>query len=253
MLNEEQIARHRMLYCVPVYLQELGYPARHQGTLKELGARAIQTYNNGLKVVEPWAAWRGLAGYLASVEFARHSVQSLPLGEGLTLQHETKACYHIAAVVFFAQALADNLATWLAKNIPLPISGGDCNFLKKPFRKEFTRHLRGPGTDFLDVHDKYLKEVEKYRQIWIHQHAGGGVLLASEDPWLPNSQKMIGVPIDPAFAFDAPRGLERAEKIAAANGGRYLYGAVEFADRITDGAAKLFFSTLQMALDHLAS
>jgi len=192
-----------------------------------------------------------MAGYLSCVEFARNNVHALPKGHSLTLEAETPAQYHTVSVVLFGQALADNLAVWLAEQLPLAVSGGDQNVLKKPFRKEFTKKLKASATDFLRRHDKYLNELNVYRQIWIHRHHGGGVLLSTEAPHDFNAEKMVGVPIDPTFDHHASDRQQRAEGVAKAHAGRYLYDASEFADLIANGSVALFFDVLQLSFTHI--
>ena len=251
MMSSDEVERIRKRYCIPVYLQKLRYQERYGADLDELSSRATQLHPEGITVLLPWIRWEEIAGYLGCVEYARNMIRDLPTGHSLTLEQETPAQYHTVGVVLFSQALADNLAVWLAEQLPLGISGGDQNFLKKPFRKEFTKKLKGSATDFLARHDDYLNELNEYRQTWIHRHAGGGVLVSTEAPDDPSAQKSVGVPIDPAFSHHYGDAQQRAERIARTNGGRYLYEAAEFADRIANGGIELFFDVLRLSFAHV--
>ena len=246
----ENVERLRVSFVVPVYLQKLDY--RENPMFGELALRATAPHPQGIKVILPWIRWKGFAGYLSCVEFARHHLGRMPCGQALTLNEETPAQYHVVGIVLFAQALADNLAVWLAEQLRLHVSGGDQNFLQKAFRKAFENSLKQEATTFLQKHGPYLRELNRYRQVWVHRHAGGGVLMSDGPPDLPTSHKHVAIPIDPVFDHFAVDAHTKAEGIAKTHGGRYLYEAAEFADRVAAGAKELFFDVLRLSLNKIA-
>jgi len=246
----EDVERLRVSFVVPVYLQGLDY--RENPMFGELALRATAPHPGGLKVVLPWIRWKGFAGYLSCVEFARHQLRGIPRGQALTLNEETPARYHAVGIVLLAQALADNLAVWLSEQLHLRAAGGEQSFLRQAFRKAFTTRLGGGAANLLQKHEPYLNELNTYRQVWVHRHAGGGVLMSDDCPDLPTSHKFVGIPIDPAFDHFAADAHTRAEGTARAHGGRYLYEAAEFADRIATGVRNLFFDVLRLSLDNIA-
>jgi hypothetical protein len=100
-------------------------------------------------------------------------------------------------------------------------------------------------------HIAFIKEVNRYRQVWIHTLAGGAIPIVDDDPFLKpqSANKFLGVPIDPAINPDEESYTDRAKQCATKNNGRYVYILSEFTNRILDGATRFYLGWLRFALD----
>jgi len=201
-----------------------------------------------VQIQQPWIHWRGLFEYLACVEMARENLRALPRNADLEITHGTAAKYHSVALVFMAQALMDNLAVWLTSFLGLPIKGGDRQLFSVQFRRQLNK--KAPeASEMLKRHDAYLREVNKYRQIWIHTLSGGAVLWSDTSPFTdPAARKQVAVPIDPSINVLSESYRNRVKKCAERHG-RYLYPICEFADRMADGANATVLDVLRFSLE----
>jgi hypothetical protein len=248
-------------YFLPVELQKLGWKddllfhRLAQRGLKPVGLDPSDPSIVTVQQVPPWIRWRGIATYLACVEFANKQAYTLPTGAELNILHATPGQYYSASIVFFARALADNISAWLCDAFSLSIKGADRSFLTNGFKSRLTRK-QPQAKALLDKYDPFIRRIDSYRQAWIHNLAGGSfpIYEGDEDPFV-NPQapsKWLGVPLDPAICVDEESYAERARKCIEKNG-RYLCPIDEFTREITMGCRDLFREWLAFSLDYLST
>jgi hypothetical protein len=239
----------RVALFVPVELQRRGYQ-RHQ-IFQELSDRAFEPIPQGVRQIQPWCRWQGLSQYLDCIAFADRSAREIPADRALGLEHVTPGRFCSVGAIFFAQALADNVAVWLCDAMNLPIDGGERNFRFKPFRRELK--IKEPASaEQLLKHQAFIDEINRYRQVWIHTISGGAIPSSDVDPFQnPNAKKFLGVPLDPAIQPDQSNYLKRAEQCAKRNNGRYLEEIGVFTERVFRGASEFYLGWLRFALDYI--
>jgi len=235
-------------FFVPVELQRRGF--QHKPIFAELAGRGFALVNAGAVLVQPWCRWHGISTYLDCVAYADRSARSLPQGKDLNLTHVTPGRFYSAAIVFFAQAMLDNIAVWLCDALPLSVKGGDRHFLSSQFTRELKKK-QGSSHALLEKHKAFVKEVNTYRQVWIHTLAGGAMPITDTNPFINpgTDDKFLRVPIDPAIQIGDENYQERIGQCAARNGGRYLYEISEFTGRIFESASTFYLDWLRFALD----
>jgi hypothetical protein len=221
---------------------------------QELADRAWETASGGVKQIQPWCRWQGLSEYLDCVAFADRMATEIPTGRALDLTHVTPGRFYSVAIVFFAQALIDNLAVWLCDASSLPVSGGDRHFLSRRFKRELAKKWAHAAA-VLTKHESFLEDTNKYRQVWIHTISGGAVPSADVNPFeYPDTeQKFLGVPIDPAVQPHLGDYSKRAEECARKNDGRYLYPIGDFTLRLFEATTALYMDWLRFSLDHITA
>jgi len=192
--QDEQLNGLRIALFVPVELQRRGFLKRQ--IFLDLAARAFESVPQGVRQIQPWCRWQGLSQYLDCVAFADRSARELPGASALDLQHVTPGRFYSVSIIFFAQALIDNVAVWPCEAISLPVAGGARHFLSVPFRRELARKLPPAGAE-LAKHDTFLEEINKYRQVWIHTISGGAIPTSDVSPfeYPENARKFLGVPL----------------------------------------------------------
>jgi hypothetical protein len=183
------------------------------------------------------------------VELARIRLKSLPVGRSIGSDHCQSARFDSLALVFFAQATLDQIAVWLKRELKLKLNGKHTQLDKS----EFLSSLAGSGQLGRDVADRirpnhdFLKELQKFRQIWIHSLAGGAAPFTDKAPDQGGVPE-IKVPIDPDVCTGPHNGfVDRVESCRDQHGGRWLYPISEFADRFSNGAKSVSLSILDSA------
>jgi hypothetical protein len=243
--------RLRISYFVPVELQRRGF---HQNpAFSELAQRAFQSVDTGkIQLVHPWCRWHGLSTYLDCVAYAERSAKTIPNGRDLTLEHVTPGQFYSASIIVFAQALTDNIAVWLCDALSLPVRGGERHFLSSQFQRELKKKEPSSAA-VLTAHQLFVKEVNAYRQVWIHTIAGGALPTAAVNPFEQpqTDDKFLGIPIDPAIHPDEKNYLKRVEACASAHDGQYLYKIGDFATRIFNGASEFYLDWLRFSLQYI--
>jgi hypothetical protein len=244
---DEERLRLATSHFVPVELQRRGLQS--EPIFSEVAQRAFHPIPDGLQLVQPWYGWRGISTYQDCVAYADRAARELPTGRSLNLTHVTPGQFYSASIIFFAQALIDNIADWLSDAVPLQTRGGERNFRKGSFKRELKRRL--PGADEVLVRQHlFVEEINARRQVWIHTLAGGALPVADGNPFddPDTAEKRLGVPIDPGINPDEENYLRRVEACANANGGRYLYDLAEFTDKVFSGAKSFYSDWLRTAL-----
>src|SRR5579872_5187118 len=243
--------RLRVAPFVPVELQRHGFIDFE--IFKELANRAYAPIPGGFKQVQPWCRWQGLSQYLDCVAFADRVARELPTGRDLDLTHVTPGRFYSVGIIFFTQALIDNVAMWLCDAVSLPVSGGDRHFRSHRFTRELIRRLP-PARTTLDEHRSFVEETNGYRQVWIHTIGGGAIPTSDVNPFLypETDQKFLGVPLDPAIQPDQENYRQRAEQCARKNGGRYLREIGTFTHNLFERSREFYLGWLRVALDHIA-
>jgi hypothetical protein len=232
-------------FAVPTNLQDLGYLKMPR--FQELARRAFERLDfSSVRFREPWIHWSGLGEYLGCVHMARENLKALPTGSDITYVHKIPAKYHSVSLVFFAQALLDNMAVWLTLFLGLPIKGGERQLLSTRFAKEL-RKMAPAAQQIVEQHRDFIEELDSYRQVWIHTFPGGAVLWGEEGA-MPDASSAIGVPVDPALNPFGKSYQKRLQKCVDSHG-RNLYSVSQFADRITEGVTQIFMEVLDFALD----
>jgi hypothetical protein len=249
--EDENLDKLRIALFVPPELQRRGFQNRQ--IFSDLAACAFEPLPRGLKQIQPWCRWQGLSQYLDCVAFADRSAKEIPTDSALSLEHVTQGRFYSVSIVFFTQALFDNVAVWLCGAMALPISGGDRHFLASPFTEALTRK-RAVAAEELSKHDAFVKYVNKYRQVWVHTISGGAIAISDRNPFqYPDSaRKFLGVPRDPAIQPDQDSYMKRVEKCAKQNNGEYLNEIGDFTGRVFEGAAAFYLGWLRFALDHVS-
>lgn len=248
--RDDALNRLRIAPFVPVELQRRGFMNRKVFT--DLADRAFERVPEGLKQVQPWCRWQGLSQYLDCVAFADRAARELPTGSALDLTHITPGRFYSVAIVFFTQALIDNVAVWLCDAVSLPVAGGNRHFLCKSFTRKLGRKLP-PAIVEIERHCAFVAETNKYRQLWIHTISGGAIPTSDVDPFRcpATPQKSLGVPRDPAIQPDQMNYLKRAEECGMENDGHYLYEIGDFTNRVFGAASEFYLGWLRLALDHI--
>jgi hypothetical protein len=227
---------------LPPYLRSLGYES-------ESAIQLLRTVNvdSSARVTPSWISWRGIFEYLSCVEYARAVLLSLPSGGQIGGDVAVPARFAAAALVFFAQATLDNIAGWLTNELSLAIKGSHRQLHKNNFKSALSSAHGGKQiVEVIGRHSNFLKDLERFRQAWIHSLAGGANLYADRPPDQGGIAE-IAVPMDPAIDSFAPNQgyLRRIEACRERNSGRWLYPIAEFANRFGDG-------TKMVCLDLLA-
>lgn len=235
-------------FFVPVELQRRGF--QHKAIFSELTDRGFAPTAGGSQLIQPWCRWHGISTYLDCVAYADRVVKALPDGKDLNLGHVTPGRFYSAGVIFFAQAMLDNIAVWFCDALPLSVKGGDRHFLSSQFTRELKKKEKSSHA-LLENHKAFVKEVNNYRQVWIHTLAGGAMPVAGTDPFTnpDTADKFLGVPMDPAIHIDDENYRKRIETCAAKNGGEYLYKIGEFTGIIFESASTFYLDWLRFALD----
>ncbi len=236
---------------MPVELQRRGLSSLE--IFAELADRAFEPEREGFKQVQPWCRWQGLSQYLDCVAFADRAARELPTGQLLDLTHVTPGRFYSVGIIFFTQALIDNVAVWLCDAASLPVSGGDRHFLSTRLIRELIRKLP-PARAELERHSAFVAETNRYRQVWIHTISGGAIPTSNLNPFEQHpgsAQKFLGVPLDPAIQPDQGNYLKRAEECAMKNDGRYLDQIGSFTERLFEGTKQFYLGWLRLALDHI--
>ena len=249
-LSDDEGRRLRIAHFVPVELQRLGF--QHNAIFSELADRGLKPITDGARQVQPWCRWRGTSTYLDCVAFADRSAKAIPTGKDLNLEHVTPGQFYSASVIFFGQALLDNIAVWLCEALPLSVRGGERHFLSTQFKRELKK--REPSSaGIIAAHEPFVKEVNTYRQVWIHSLAGGAMPISDISPFEnpETANKYLGVPIEPAINFDQKNYLKRIEQCAMRHAGHYLYRIGDFTGRIFNAASVFYLDWLRFALDHI--
>ena len=219
---------------IPPYLQDLGYG--NFAELIALGRVAVAETSTSVEIESRWASWRGILEYMACVEFARNSLRDLPVGRAIETIHARSARYHSASLIFFAQATLDNIAVWLSRTYALGIKGSNCALHKSKFLKA-VRALDNDLAEVLASHSSFLGELERFRRRWIHQLSGGARVFSDRTPMDSEAQPTIMIAMDPEIDLDrhGSEYVQQVERCRQANGGKWFYGVVEFADKFADG------------------
>ena len=246
--NDED--RFRRAPFVPVELQRRGFE-RH-AIFSELATRAFESVPGGVRQVQPWCRWQGLSQYLDCIAFADRASRDLPTGPALNLSHVTPGRFFSVGTIFFTQALFDNVAVWLCDATSLSVGGGDRHFLSRPFQNELVRKYSSAQTE-LTKHEHFVKEVNKYRQVWVHTISGGAIPIADDNPFEnpETARKFLGVPFDPAIQPDQENYMERAQRCAAQNNGNYLHHLGDFTKRVFESTTDFYLGWLRFALDNV--
>jgi hypothetical protein len=109
---------------------------------------------------------------------------------------------------------------WLCDDLPLPVRGGERHFLSSQFSRELKKKEHS-STVVLAAYELFIKEVNAYRQVWVHTLTGGALPRADVNP------------------FEYPQTADR-------------YKIGDFTARIFDGASAFYLDWLQFALRQIA-
>jgi hypothetical protein len=137
--------------------------------------------------------------------------------------------------------------------MPLSVSGGERHFLSNLFKRELARK-QPAATEELEKHDAFLREINKYRQVWIHTISGGAIPFSDVSPFEQpdRAQKTLAVPLDPVIQPDQENWTERAKQCAKENNGQCVYEIGDFTGRVFDRAVEFYCGWLRFALDHVS-
>jgi hypothetical protein len=238
---------------VPPYLNLLGY--QNIDCVAELGKRGT-VLGDIIGIRRKWAAWRGVFEYVACVEYARHllhdAVQSRSTGGLVALAGR----YNAASLVFFGQAALDNVANWLNRRLSLKLKGSHCQLRRRRFQDALLNTIPAGRSvvEAVQRHQKFLADLERCRQIWIHSLAGGANAYVDKSP-AEGGTGFFAVPLDPSIgAFPEVDAGEYARKVQScrdANSGEWLEPLENFADRFADGVKAACLDLLTASLSCL--
>jgi hypothetical protein len=247
---DSQEKRFRVAPFVPVELQRRGFHNRQ--IMWDPAARAFEPVPGGFKQVQPWCRWQGLSQYLDCVAFADRTAKEMPTGRALTVEHATPGRFYSVGIVFFTQALIDNVAVWLCEAMSLKVAGGDRHFRSAPFKREL-RAQQPVAREELAKHGAFVEYINKYRQVWIHTISGGAIPTSDVSPFeSPQSaRKFLGVPLDPDIQPDRDNYMERVEQCAGQNNGQYLHKIEDFTGQVFEQATAFYLGWLGFALDYI--
>lgn len=165
---------------VPAYLYTLGY--QDIGCVAELGKRG-SVVGDAIRIRQKWAAWRGILEYVACVEYARRMLHEVAQSGVTTWVAALGSRYNAASLVFFGQATLDNVANWLNRRFSMDLKGSHCQLHKKGFRDALEATTNGHRiVEAVQRHKKFLADLQRYRQIWIHSLVGGATPYANKSP-----------------------------------------------------------------------
>jgi hypothetical protein len=158
---------------VPVELQRRGF--QNQQIFKDLANRSFETKGpSTIQQIQPWCRWQGLSQYLDCLAFADRSAKELPTGNSLSIVHVTPGRFYSVSLIFITQALIDNIAVWLCDAMKLSVKGGARNFFSSSFKEQIIGKYPTATAEFAK-HEAFIKEINNYRQIWIHTISGGAI------------------------------------------------------------------------------
>jgi hypothetical protein len=212
-------------FFVPSYLNELGY--QNIDCVAELGKRGA-VLGDSIGIRQGWVTWRGILEYVACVEYARwllHEVVKSRLTGGAAA---LAATYNAPSLVFFGQAALDNVASWLNRRLSLKLKGSHCQLHKKGFQGALLEVNINSRSIFEAVqrHQKFLADLVRYRQIWIHSLPGGAIPYTDKSP-AEGGVGFFAVPLDPSISaffpeIDMGEYVRRVQACRDANSGEFL-------------------------------
>ncbi len=211
---------------VPPYLNMLGY--QNIDCVAELGKRGA-VLRDMIRIRQKWAAWRGILEYIACVEYARRLLKEVAQSGRTDGLLGLAVRYNSASLVFFGQAALDNIANWLSRRLSLKkLKGSHCQLHKKSFQDALEAVTDGHGIiEAVRRHDKFLAELEKRRQIWIHSLSGGANAYIDKSP-AEGGIGFFAVPLDPSISsfpeIDMGEYARRVQVCRDANSGECLAG-----------------------------
>jgi hypothetical protein len=238
---------------VPPYLNVLEY--QHIDCIAELGKRGA-VLGDSIGIRQKWAAWRGILEYVACVEYGRcllHEVVKSKMTGGIVA---LAARYNAASLVFFGQAALDDVANWLSRRLSLKVKGSHCQLHKKGFQDALIEGTIKGRTivDAVRRHQKFLTDLARYRQIWIHSLSGGANVYGDKSP-AEGGIGFFAVPLDPAISafpeVDMGEYARRIQVCRDANSGEWLEPLENFANRFTDGVKAVCLDMLTASLSCL--
>jgi hypothetical protein len=215
----------------------------------ELGDRAVVIKETHIEMISFWQEWRGILEYLCCVEFAYKELKALPKGAEIGGTDAVPARYHSAAMVFYSQAMLDNIAYWIKNKFSLRVPRMNCSFHKD----EFQHALSQLDPNFESVFSEFknfIIHLNDYRMEWVHRLSGGAFIGADKPPSETDANVRIVVPIDPKANIFNPNVnyLELIEISKKNNRGEWLYSLDEFADLIRNNTKTLTISILGLLL-----
>lgn len=234
---------------IPPYLQQLGYGSI--SCMIELGKKAISVKETHIETNPFWEEWRGIFEYICCVEYAYNAIFQLPKGIAIGSIDVVPSKYHSASMVFYSEAILDNISFWLKNKFNLQIQRTNCSLHKVEFQEQLISKNEKFNIIF-DEHKSYLTLLNKYRNEWVHRLAGGAFVSSDKPPSDPHANIQIVVPIDPKvniFNTNSKEYLRRIEECKLNNNGKWLYTIDEFANIIRDGVKQLTIDILEVTLE----
>lgn len=208
---------------IPPYLEQLGY-----GSIPcviELSQKAVNEKETQIEFNPFWSDWRGILEYMCCIEFAYNSISQLPKDRQIGSIDVVPARYHSASMVFYSEAILDNISYWLKNEFNLRTIRQKCSFHRVEFQVELTSKNEKFKLIF-DEHNNYLTLLNNYRNEWLHRLAGGAFLASDKSPSESNVHMQIVVPIDPEtniFNSDSKDYIRRIEECKVNNNGKWVY------------------------------
>jgi len=238
---------------VPPYLYELGY--QNFRSVIELGKRGA-VLGDSIGIRQEWAAWRGILEYVACVEYARRLLNEAVRSKITVGVVALTARYNAASLVFFGQASLDNIANWLNRRLSLKLKASHCQLHKNGFRNALLQTAINARSiaETIQRHQKFLADLQRYRQIWIHSLSGGADAFSNKSP-ADGGVGFFAVPLDPTISGFQEIGMDeyarRVQRCRDANSGEWLEPLENFAHRFAEGVKAVCLDVLTASLSCL--
>lgn len=232
---------------LPSYLTDLGY--EEYKPIQRLQKISWKLTDEGFLPIEPWYSWRNIFEYLSCVEFARHELLALPTGRELGSNHLVPARYHSANLIFFAQAVLDNIVGWLCSYKEIDIHKSQKVFHKQLFKNKLCVEIPS-FQHFFDEYEQLIKDIELYRSEWIHRMVGGAEIYSTKNPQELEAEMSIMVPIDPTVKkLTGEEYIKRIEELTDEHG-TWLYSLEEFTEGFSKGTKFFVLDCLEYILNY---
>lgn len=232
---------------LPPYLIKIGY--EEVKSIKTLTKLSYKEEDGALYMVEPWYYWRDIFEYIACIEFAKKELYEIPTGKELRSIHILSARYHSASMIFYAQATLDSLVYWVCKFYNIELHRSQKVFHKESLQREIKKHLP-TFEDFYSDRSTLVKEIEEYRNEWIHRISGGAKLYSDKSPEEPDANIRMMIPIYPKIdSYDINTKLEKIQKMNTEKGS-WLISLDEFSDKYGNGTVNFVLDFLELLLNN---
>ncbi|MBT2603720.1 hypothetical protein J7E55_11905 [Bacillus sp. ISL-53] len=229
------------------YLSELGY--EEFDSVQVLNSISWRETPDEILFIRPWDYWREIFEYLGCVEFAKSELLKLNSEYNLGLVHDAAFRYHSASLIFFSQAVLDNIAGWLCSYKNITIHKSKIVFHKELFKNKLCEEIPS-FQPFFKKYESLINDISNYRNEWIHRMIGGADIYTDKRPDDPEAKFEVMIPIDPTVKkLKGEDYIKRVEELNLEYG-NWLYTLDEFTLKFGDGTKRFVLDCLEIIMVH---